>query len=91
MNTFNINHILNREEQEKYIENILKDFEENKKDLNIKRSIYVYGNSGTGKTQGTGPNSLLGESVHFGHIFGGCWLTVCASLTHHIDPQCRVR
>jgi AAA+ superfamily predicted ATPase len=51
MNTLNLNHILNREEQEKDIENILKHFEENKKDLNIKRSIYVYGNSGTGKTE----------------------------------------
>jgi AAA+ superfamily predicted ATPase len=51
MNTLNLNHILNREEQEKNIENILKHFEENKKDLNIKRSIYVYGNSGTGKTE----------------------------------------
>ena len=51
MESLNINRILNREEQEKNIEDILYNFEQNKKDLNIKRSIYVYGSPGTGKTQ----------------------------------------
>ena len=42
--------IINRTIEEKKIENILNNFEENKNDLTIKRGIYVYGHPGTGKT-----------------------------------------
>jgi DNA polymerase III delta prime subunit len=50
MDELNLNKILNREEQEKEIKKILKDFECNKNDLLFKKGIYVYGNPGTGKT-----------------------------------------
>jgi DNA polymerase III delta prime subunit len=50
MEELNINKILNREEQEKDIKNILKDFEANKNNLLFKKGIYVYGDPGTGKT-----------------------------------------
>ena len=50
MDKLNLNKILNREEQEKEIKKILKDFECNKNDLLFKKGIYVYGNPGTGKT-----------------------------------------
>jgi hypothetical protein len=45
------NKILNRTEIEKDIKNRILHFEENKKDLSIKRGFYLYGNSGVGKTQ----------------------------------------
>jgi DNA polymerase III delta prime subunit len=50
MEKLNLNEILNREDQEKEIKNILKDFEANKNNLLIKKGIYVYGVPGTGKT-----------------------------------------
>ena len=50
MEELNINKILNREQQEKDIKNILKDFEANKNNLLFKKGIYVYGHPGTGKT-----------------------------------------
>jgi len=50
MEQLNLNRILNREEQEKEIKNILKDFEANKNNLLFKKGIYVYGDPGTGKT-----------------------------------------
>ena len=50
MENININKILNREIEEKKIKDILIHFEENKQDLSIKKSIYVYGEPGTGKT-----------------------------------------
>ena len=50
MEQLNLNEILNREDQEKEIKNILKDFEANKNNLLIKKGIYVYGVPGTGKT-----------------------------------------
>jgi SpoVK/Ycf46/Vps4 family AAA+-type ATPase len=50
MEQLNINRLLNREEQEKEIKNILKDFEVNKNNLLFKKGIYVYGDPGTGKT-----------------------------------------
>jgi len=50
MEELNINKILNREQQEKEIKNILKEFETNKNNLLFKKGIYVYGYPGTGKT-----------------------------------------
>jgi DNA polymerase III delta prime subunit len=50
MNELNLNKLLNREEQEKEIKKILKDFETNKNDLLFKKGIYIFGNPGTGKT-----------------------------------------
>lgn len=46
----NLNTFLNREEECNKIANFLKDFELNKNNLLIKRGLYLYGNSGTGKT-----------------------------------------
>jgi len=50
MEELNLNKILNREQQEKDIKNILKEFENNKNNLTFKKGIYVYGDPGTGKT-----------------------------------------
>jgi DNA polymerase III delta prime subunit len=50
MEELNINKILCREEKEKEIIHILKDFELNKNNLLFKKGIYVYGDPGTGKT-----------------------------------------
>ena len=50
MNKLDINKILNREEQEKKIKSILKEFEDNKNNLLFKKGIYVYGEPGSGKT-----------------------------------------
>jgi DNA polymerase III delta prime subunit len=50
MEELNLNKILNREQQEKDIKNILKEFEANKNNLIFKKGIYVYGDPGTGKT-----------------------------------------
>jgi DNA polymerase III delta prime subunit len=50
MEDLNLNKILNREQQEKDIKNILKEFEANKNNLLFKKGIYVYGDPGTGKT-----------------------------------------
>jgi len=46
----NLNTFLNREEECNKIENFLRDFELNKNNVLIKRGLYLYGNSGTGKT-----------------------------------------
>ena len=51
MNTIDINKILERDMIEKKIKNILIDFNENKNNILIKRGIYIYGNSGIGKTR----------------------------------------
>jgi SpoVK/Ycf46/Vps4 family AAA+-type ATPase len=50
MDELNLNKILNREQQEKSIKNILKEFELNKKNCLFKKGIYVYGDPGSGKT-----------------------------------------
>ncbi len=50
MDTLDINNILDREEQEKAVKSILKEFELNKHNLLFKKGIYVYGDPGTGKT-----------------------------------------
>jgi adenylate kinase family enzyme len=50
MEKININVILDRENEEKKIKDILIHFEDNKHDLTIKKSIYIYGEPGTGKT-----------------------------------------
>lgn len=50
MENININAILNRNAEENTIKEILTHFELNKHDLSIKKSIYVYGEPGTGKT-----------------------------------------
>jgi len=50
MNNLNLNHILNREGLYQEIKNILYNFEKTKKDLLVKRGIYIYGNPGAGKT-----------------------------------------
>jgi DNA polymerase III delta prime subunit len=46
----NLNTFLNREEECDKIANFLRDFELNKSNLLTKRGLYLYGNSGTGKT-----------------------------------------
>jgi len=48
--TDNINRILEREHIEAEITNILTSFEENSKNINFKRGIYLYGSPGCGKT-----------------------------------------
>ena len=50
MENININQILNRERESEFIKEILNNFEKNKQNLNFKRGIYIYGDSGTGKT-----------------------------------------
>jgi Cdc6-like AAA superfamily ATPase len=50
MDKLNMNKILNREIQEAEFKKILLDFECNKTNLLLKRGIYVYGVTGTGKT-----------------------------------------
>ena len=50
MENININRILNREKEAEFIKEILVNFENNKQNLNFKRGIYIYGDSGTGKT-----------------------------------------
>ena len=50
MENINFNKILNRENIENNICDILKDFEINKKNLQQKRGIYLYGDHGIGKT-----------------------------------------
>ena len=46
----NINDLLNRKEIEKQIKNILNNFQENCKNINFKKGIYIYGAPGCGKT-----------------------------------------
>ena len=50
MNTLNINKILEREIIYNNVKDILTEFELKKKDLSVKRGIYVYGNPGSGKS-----------------------------------------
>jgi len=47
----NINEILGRQQIYDKIKLLLKEFQENKKDITLKRGIYIYGNPGTGKTE----------------------------------------
>ena len=51
MNNIDFNKILNREKHAKTVINWCKSFEENKKKLDIKRGLYVFGLSGIGKTE----------------------------------------
>jgi SpoVK/Ycf46/Vps4 family AAA+-type ATPase len=51
MNDLDINKLLNREEEVLKIKEILTNFELNKNDLSIKKGIYLYGESGVGKTR----------------------------------------
>ena len=51
MSYINYNKILDRETISTSIKNILIDFEENKKNITIKRGIYICGAPGSGKTQ----------------------------------------
>jgi len=50
MDKLNINKILSRDEKSEFIKTTLIAFESNKNNLLFKRGIYVYGDSGTGKT-----------------------------------------
>ena len=50
MDKLNYNKILNRENISNKIINILENFNNNKNDLSIKRGIYIYGETGSGKT-----------------------------------------
>lgn len=50
INKINLNTFLNRDEECNKIKTFLKEFEENKNNLLIKRGLYLYGNSGCGKT-----------------------------------------
>uniref|UniRef100_A0A6C0AY44 AAA+ ATPase domain-containing protein n=1 Tax=viral metagenome TaxID=1070528 RepID=A0A6C0AY44_9ZZZZ len=51
MEQLNFNSILNRENLANNIKEILINFEKNKKNLSIKRGIYIYGAPGSGKTK----------------------------------------
>ena len=50
MENLNINKILNREKKANDFKEIIKSFEKNKNDVFVKKGIYIYGDSGTGKT-----------------------------------------
>ncbi len=50
METLNLNHLLNREEESNKIKEILKNFELNKHNLATKKGIYIYGDPGSGKS-----------------------------------------
>ena len=50
MNELNINKLLNREDDVLKIKEILMNFELNKKDLSLKKGIYIYGDPGTCKS-----------------------------------------
>lgn len=51
MDKINLNQLLDREKLSQNIKNLLVDFEKNKSNLSFKRSIYIYGAPGSGKTQ----------------------------------------
>ena len=51
MEKLNLNNILNKENIEKTIKEFLIEFENSKKNLTIKRAIYIYGAPGSGKTK----------------------------------------
>jgi len=59
MEQLNFNQLLERENLANDIKNILTNFEKNKKNLSIKRGIYIYGAPGSGKTHFI--NKLLQE------------------------------
>ena len=59
MENININNLLGRNNNVEKIKTILNDFETNKKDLTIKRGIFIYGEPGCGKT--TFVNNILKE------------------------------
>ena len=46
----NITGLLNRDDETSKIKEILKDFQQNKNNLNSKKGIYIYGDPGSGKT-----------------------------------------
>jgi DNA polymerase III delta prime subunit len=50
MENIDLNKLLDRTSQENQIKQILLNFDKNKKDLTIKNNIYLYGDSGSGKT-----------------------------------------
>jgi len=50
MENLNINSLLNRNEEVNKIKGILKDFDQNKNNLSIKRGLYIHGGPGSGKT-----------------------------------------
>jgi DNA polymerase III delta prime subunit len=50
MESLNINSLLNRDEEVNKIKTILRDFEQNKNNLSLKRGIYIHGDPGSGKT-----------------------------------------
>ena len=51
MNSININEIFGRETIANEIKQILLSFDENYKNINFKKGIYIYGSPGCGKTQ----------------------------------------
>ena len=51
MEQINFNKFFDRENLSNKIKEILRNFERNKKDLTIKRGIYIYGSPGSGKTK----------------------------------------
>ena len=51
MDTIDLNSLLNRNELVDKIKNLLKEFENNKKNFSFKRGIYIYGSPGSGKTK----------------------------------------
>jgi Cdc6-like AAA superfamily ATPase len=59
MESLNINHLLEREDEASKIKNILIDFEINKNNLTTKKGIYIYGEPGSGKS--TFVNNVLKE------------------------------
>jgi len=50
MNAIDINNLLDRDKIKEEITSILQNFEKKKKEINIKRGIYLYGNPGSGKS-----------------------------------------
>ena len=50
MEQLNLNNILSRNKEEKYLIETLEYFEKNKKNVLTKRGIYIYGSPGSGKT-----------------------------------------
>ena len=59
MNAIDINNLLDRDKTKEEITSILQNFEKKKKEINIKRGIYLYGNPGSGKSYLI--NSILKE------------------------------
>jgi Cdc6-like AAA superfamily ATPase len=51
MDKINLNELLDREKISQNIKELLINFEKNKGNLLLKRSIYIYGTPGSGKTQ----------------------------------------